>query len=73
MRKSGDPIFKTISDKLKEFAKKNKGKDFETIEKIIAQILEIKPEVKIQQQVQNQVHHQSQQHPNQNQQSQQHH
>lgn len=46
MRKKGDPIAKVISDKLNEFATKDKGKDSEIIEKITSQILEIKPEEK---------------------------
>ena len=46
MRKKGDPMAKVISDKLNEFATKDKGKDSEIIEKITAQILEIKPEEK---------------------------
>lgn len=71
MRKKGDPVAKVISDKLNEFATKDKGKDSEIIEKITAQILEIKPEEKPKPQMKIEGNLQGQQHQNQHQQSQQ--
>lgn len=73
MRKKGDPMAKLISDKLNEFATKDKGKDFEIIEKITAQILEIKPEEKPKPQGKIEVSLQGQQPQKQPQQSQQQH